>query len=144
MQSFFKIFEVCQSELFKETYTISHKKMGLVSYTKTFISYLKLLVDEKDLYMLINDYILPIFIEVHFNTHMIRKVDLNLFKKDPSEFIELYNDVVGDHCAHNLKNKTMDLIETIANKTEFGMTMIFMLCLRMLNNCLQLDMPQQF
>ena len=142
MQSFFKIFEICQGELFKETYTISHKKMSLVSYTNTFITYLKLIVDEKELYILINDYILNIFIEVHFNTHMIRKADQTLFKKDPSEFIEFYNDVVGDHSAQNLKNKTMDLIETIANKTEFGMSMIFMLCLRMLNNCLGLNLPE--
>lgn len=85
---------------------------------------------------------IELFIEVHFYTHSIRKDDLILFKENEDEWIELYNDVVGDHSSKCIKSKTMELIETISNKTDFGMSMYFNLCLRLLNAALGLGINE--
>ena len=146
----FSIYDHCPAaQLFKTVYFIANPSRGNISsFTNTALEFLTHIANlNQDLGEIFSQEItLKIFIDIHYRTHEIRDDDLTLFTSNEDEWISLYNDVVGDHTSKCLKSRTMDLIETLCHRTESGMSLIFNLCLRLLNRalCLSLDENQLF
>jgi hypothetical protein len=139
----FSIYDHCTAaQLFKTVYFVANPSRGKISsFTNTALEFLTHIANlNQDLHEIFDQQItLKLFIDVHYRTHEIRSDDTKLFTENEDEWIELYNDVVGDHTSKCLKSRTMDLIETLCHRTELGMSIIFNLCLRMLNKSLSLS-----